>query len=82
MIVAGVETHVCVWQTVRDLLPTRRAVWIAADAVSSRTPQNRDIALSRMTAEGVRLTSTEMALFEMLVVSGTEEFRAIASLVK
>jgi nicotinamidase-related amidase len=82
VVVAGVETHVCVWQTVRDLLPTGRSVWIAADAVSSRTPRNRDIAVTRMTAEGVRLTSTEMALFEMLVVSGTDEFRAIASLVK
>ena len=82
VLIAGVETHVCVYQTVRDLLGAGWKVWIIADAVSSRTARNRDIALQRLTSEGARLSSTEMALFEMLVVSGTEEFRAISRLVK
>lgn len=82
VLLAGVEAHVCVYQTARDLLAAGMQVWIAADAVSSRTPRNRDIALQRLVAEGAKLSSTEMALFEMLVVSGTEEFRAIAKLVK
>jgi nicotinamidase-related amidase len=82
VLLAGVETHVCVYQTARDLLAGGWKVWIAADAVSSRTPRNRDIALQRLTSDGAKLTSTEMALFEMLVVSGTEEFRAISRLVK
>lgn len=82
VLIAGVETHVCVYQTVRDLLAAGMQVWIAADAVSSRTPRNRDIALQRLVSEGARLSSTEMALFELLVVSGTDEFRAIAKLVK
>ncbi|MGZ5442293.1 MAG: hydrolase [Thermoanaerobaculia bacterium] len=82
VLIAGVETHVCVYQTARDLLAAGLHVWIVADAVSSRTPRNRDIALQRLVSEGAKLSSTEMALFEMLVVSGTDEFRAIAKLVK
>jgi nicotinamidase-related amidase len=82
IIVAGVETHVCVYQTVRDLLAAGSAVWVAADAVSSRTARNRDIALQRMTADGARLTSAEMALFELLGVAGNDEFRAVSRLVK
>ena len=81
-LVAGVETHVCVWQTVHDLLGGGYAVTIVADAVSSRTPRNRDIALRRMESEGAKLSSTEMALFELLGVSGTDEFRAISRLIK
>lgn len=82
VLVAGVEAHVCVYQTVRDLLDGGCEVTILADAVSSRTPQNKTIALQRMTSEGAKLGSTEMALFELLVVSGTEEFRAISRIVK
>jgi nicotinamidase-related amidase len=82
VLIAGVETHVCVYQTVRDLLGAGLGVWIAADAVSSRTARNREIALQRLVSEGAKLSSTEMALFEMLVVSGTDEFRAISKLVK
>jgi nicotinamidase-related amidase len=82
VLMAGVEAHVCVYQTVRDLLRVGRTVSILADAVSSRTAQNKDIALRRLMAEGAKLSSTEMALFELLGVSGTDEFRAISKLVK
>lgn len=82
VLLAGVETHVCVLQTALDLLGAGWKVWIAADAVSSRTARNRDIGLQRLVSEGVKLSSTEMALFEMLVVAGTEEFRAVSKLVK
>ena len=82
VIVAGVETHVCVHQTVIDLLANGFEVALVADAVSSRTAENRSIALQRLTSEGAKLTSTEMALFELCVVSGTDEFRAISRLVK
>jgi nicotinamidase-related amidase len=81
-IVAGIETHVCVYQTVHDLLEARYDVTVIADAASSRTPSNRDIALQRMAADGALIASTEMALFEMTVNAGTEEFRAISALVK
>ena len=82
ILLAGVETHVCVYQTARDLLSAGRSLWIIADAVSSRSPRNRDLALQRLVSEGVKLSSTEMALFELLRVAGTDDFRAIASLVK
>lgn len=82
VLLAGVEAHVCVYQTARDLLASGLKVWLIADAVSSRTVRNRDLALQRLVSEGARLSSTEMALFELLVVSGTEEFRAISRLVK
>ena len=82
VLLAGVETHVCVYQTAIDLLAAGVGVWIVADAVSSRTPRNRDIALGRLVSEGAKSSSTEMALFEMLGVAGTEEFRAISKLVK
>jgi len=82
IIVAGIETHVCVYQTVSDLLAAGYDVTIVADAMSSRTAENRDIAIRRMVADGAHLTSTEMALFELTVNSGTDEFKAIAKLVK
>lgn len=82
LIVAGVETHVCVYQTVRDLLAAKFEVSIVADAVSSRTAENREIAVRRMVSEGAKLSSTEMSLFELLGVSGTGEFRAISRLIK
>ena len=82
ILVAGVETHVCVYQTVLDLLRANLEVTVVADAVSSRAPRNREIGLQRMVSEGAKLSSTEMALFELLGVSGTDEFRAISRLVK
>lgn len=82
VVVAGVETHVCVAQTVHDLIGAGLTVAIAADAVSSRTAENREIALRRLAQEGALFTSTEMILFELLVVSGTDEFRAVSRLVR
>lgn len=82
VIVAGVETHVCVYQTVSDLLANGYEVTIVADAVSSRTLENKEVALRRMLSDGAKLSSTEMALFELTVASGTDEFRAISKLVK
>ena len=82
LLVAGVEAHVCVYQTAMDLMSKGHEVSIIADAVSSRTPLNRSIALQRLTAEGAHITSTEMCLFELVEGSGTDEFRAILRLVK
>jgi nicotinamidase-related amidase len=82
ILIAGVEAHVCVYQSAMDLLAAGHEVTILEDAVSSRTPRNRDIALRRLAQEGVKSSSTEMALFELCAVSGTDEFRAISQLVK
>lgn len=82
ILLAGIETHVCVYQTASDLLRNGFAVTIIADAVSSRTERNRDIALQRLVSDGAKISSAEMALFELTTVSGTDEFKAISRLVK
>ena len=81
-IVCGIETHVCVAQTVADLLDEGADVQVAADAVSSRTAANRRLGLAKMEASGAMLTSTEMALFELLGRAGTPEFKEVQALVK
>jgi nicotinamidase-related amidase len=82
ILVCGIETHVCIYQTVLDLLGRGFEVTVVADAVSSRTVGNRQIALTRMAAEGARLGSTEMVLFELLRTARHPQFRQIAKLVK
>lgn len=82
ILVAGIEAHVCVYQSVIDLLAAGYEVTIVADATSSRNARNRDIAVQRMVTEGAKLSSTEMALFELTITSGTDEFRAISKLIK
>lgn len=82
VLVAGIETHVCVYQTARDLLSDGYEVHLVSDAVSSRAADNRELALATMQQAGASLTSTEMALFELLRVAEGDRFRAISKLVK
>lgn len=81
-VVCGIETHVCVNQTVADLLAGGYRVHVAHDAVASRALTNRDIALAKMQSAGATATSAEMALFEMLEQAGSGEFKAISKLVR
>lgn len=81
-ILCGIEAHVCVSQTCLDMLDKRFRVFVAADAVSSRTPENYRIGLDRMRAAGAIIVSTEMVLFELLEQAGTVEFKQILNLVK
>ena len=80
--VCGIETHVCVNQTVHDLLARGYEVHVAEDAVSSRAPENRRIAMEKMLAAGARATSAETVLFEMLEEAGSPEFKVISKLVR
>lgn len=82
LLLAGIETHICVYQTARDLLSQGYHVEVVADAVSSRTPENRQVGLDRMTRAGAWITSVETALFELLRQAGTQPFKKIARLVK
>lgn len=82
VILCGIETHVCVLQTALDLLDQGAQVHVAADATSSRSPENRAVALDRMRREGVVVTAAESAMFEWLRAAGTEEFKAISRLVR
>ena len=82
VLVCGIETHVCVTQTCLDLREEGMEVFVAADAVSSRTRRNHDVGIERMRAAGAVIVSTEMALFELLGEAGTDEFKRILPLVK
>jgi nicotinamidase-related amidase len=81
-VLCGIEAHVCVMQTCLDLLDKGFDVFVAADAVSSRTPENYRIGLERMSAAGAVIVSTEMVLFELLGQAGTAEFKQVLTLVK
>jgi nicotinamidase-related amidase len=81
-VVCGIEAHVCVNQTAHDLLARGYEVHLAADAISSRTAGNRTAGLEKASADGARVTSTEMALFEMLEEAGSPEFKAISKRVR
>lgn len=81
-IVAGMEAHVCVFQTVRDLLRDGFSVFLAQDAVISRTDGNRAVGLRLCEKAGATLTSTEAVLFDLLGVAGTPEFKELAPLIK
>ena len=82
LLVCGIESHVCVLQTALDALKEGYKVQVAADAVSSRSPVNKQIALERLAGAGAVITCTESALFELLEKAGSEEFRQISRLVK
>jgi nicotinamidase-related amidase len=82
VVVAGIESHVCVLQTVLDLLSQGFRVFVAADAVGSRKPLDREIALQRMASSGAVITTTESVLFEWCERAGTAEFKEISRLVR
>ncbi|MBC7238900.1 MAG: hydrolase [Chloroflexi bacterium] len=82
VLLAGIEAHVCIYQTAVDLLTQGYHVEVVADAVSSRTAENREIALMRLRDAGIPLTSVEMALFELLKVAQGPAFKEILAIVK
>ncbi len=82
VVLCGIEAHVCIYQTAVDLLQRNYEVSVVADAVSSRVSANRQIALDRMATEGVKITSVEMVLFELLKTAEHPKFKQIAGLIK
>jgi len=82
VLLCGIESHVCIYQTAVDLLQKGFNVDLVADAVSSRTLENKQVAVERMTASGVNISSTEMALFELLKTAEHPHFKQIAKFVK
>ncbi|HZW67008.1 MAG TPA: hydrolase [Pseudogracilibacillus sp.] len=81
-LVIGIEAHVCVYQTVRDLLQKEYDVEIVLDAVSSRTESDRKIGIEKMRSLGATITSTEMALFELMKTSKHPRFKEVINLIK
>jgi isochorismatase family protein len=82
IIVTGMECHVCVLQTVLDLLDAGYQVFVVDDCVASRTPENRMLGIERMRQNGAQIVSREMVMFEWLNRAGTDEFKAILPLIK
>ncbi|GGB31762.1 hydrolase [Oceanisphaera marina] len=78
IIVCGMETHVCVLQTVLELVKAGKEVFVVADAVGSRTEQNRQLGLERMRDAGAQIVSREMVIFELMHQAGTEQFKTIS----
>ncbi|NBB91698.1 MAG: isochorismatase family protein [Gammaproteobacteria bacterium] len=82
ILLCGIEAHVCVWQTAAALRAADYEVHLVADAASSRSAFNRDIALRRMAAAGVHLSCVEMVLFELMHGAGHPRFRDVTKLLK
>ena len=81
LLITGIEAHICVCQTALTALGSYK-VQVVADAVSSRVELNHRTALERMAQAGAVVTTTEMAIYELLGRAGTDEFRATLPLVK
>lgn len=82
LVIFGIEAHVCVLKTALEAVARNYETHVVADAVSSRTQENKILALERLRQSGVFITSTEMILFQLMDRAGTEEFKAISRLVK
>lgn len=78
VVLTGTETHVCVLQTALDLLAAGKEVYVVAEAVGSRRPEDKELALARLRQEGCRIVSREMVAFEWLHKAGTDTFRQVS----
>jgi nicotinamidase-related amidase len=81
VVVCGIEAHVCVSQTVHDLLDQGVTVHVAVDAIASRNPADRELALRKMERAGAVPTSVETALLELVGRAGTDEFKTVQRLI-
>jgi nicotinamidase-related amidase len=82
IVIGGIETHVCILQSSLDFSHLGYRVHVIQNATSSRRAFDRDVALARMRQYNITVSSVESALFELLVVAGTDEFKRIAQLIK
>ena len=81
LVLSGIEAHICIAQTALAAV-LDYSVHVVSDAIASRSPEDREAALSRMMQSGVTITTTEMVMYELLGRAGTDEFRAVLKLVK
>lgn len=82
VLITGIETHICVFQTGVELMEKGCQVQVVTDCVGSRTKENKDIGLNRLAAEGAGITSLEMAFFELTRAAQGEAFRQMVKLIK
>lgn len=81
LILCGIEAHICVAQTALHAA-SEYQVQVVSDAISSRSPENKRVALERMSRNGVTITTTEMVIYELLKRAGTDTFKEVLKLVK
>ncbi|WP_111639637.1 hydrolase [Marinomonas shanghaiensis] len=81
-LISGIEAHICVYQTALGLLDLGYVVELVSDCVSSRTTENKKMALAKLARKGVEVTSLEMCLFELIGDCRADEFRSVLSLIK
>lgn len=82
VLIVGMEAHVCVYQTALDLVRAGYQVEVVEDAIGTRIASNKGVGVRKMLAHGVGLTSTEMALFELMGDAGHPAFRAVQAAIK
>lgn len=82
VLLVGMESHVCVYQTARDLLAQGYEVFVIADAVSSRTPENKEIGIKAMMQVGARIACVEMVLLDLMQVAEGDRFRQVLHVIK
>jgi nicotinamidase-related amidase len=82
IIIAGIETHVCVLQTVIDMIEKNYLTVVIEDCVSSRKLADKSVAIERMRQGGAYISTYESILFELARISGTPQFKEISKLVK
>lgn len=82
VIVCGIEAHICILQTVLDLLKNHYRVLLLRDSTSSHAPIDRETAIERMRSAGAMIGTTEAVIYELTEKAGTEEFRKILEIVK
>ena len=82
LVIFGIEAHVCVLKTALEAVARNYEAHVVADAVSSRTEENKILALERLRQSSVFIVSTEMLLFQLMDRAGTDEFKAISRLIK
>ena len=82
LMLSGIESHICIEQTSLDAVSQGYEVHVIADAISSRTPRNLEIGLEKMRQFGAVISSTEMAMYEIMERADTKEFKEVLKLVK
>ena len=82
IMIVGIESHICVSQTTLDMMHAGFEVHVIADAISSRTSRNLEIGIEKMRQFGAIISSTEMAMYEIMERADTEEFKEVLKLVK
>jgi nicotinamidase-related amidase len=82
IILAGIESHVCIFQTGAQAIQEGYGVHLVADAISARSDFNMNIGINRLSQAGAVITSTEMLIFELLLKAGTQDFKKMLPIIK